>query len=260
MLLICFRAYYWSVQNIFSFIIGCSTFIMLLINFFGSISKINPSMSITNSFTAFGMNLNLFKTILLLRYLYCLITNFVKQTGQGVLELRLLLKDNVMRKSVIEKVETNGFVLNNQKITENSVFQIDNLKLKDSCIFNMELAKILFQKNLLEPSYSLLIKQGQFLNQAPSKSLYHVLLQEMTYKYSMQIIEQGNYNEAYSLLNKALSIIGYKPDLSFVKADIELKLDNKKQSLKTKNKAVPLQKNQNKKYKSINYYYRKSQK
>ena len=76
----------------------------------------------------------------------------------------------------------------------------------------------------------------------------------------MQIIEQGHYNEAYSLLNKALSIVGYKPDLLFVKADIELKLDNKEQSLKTKNKAVALQKNQNKKYESINYYYRKSQK
>ena len=68
----------------------------------------------------------------------------------------------------------------------------------------MEIAKILFQKNLLEQSYLLLIKQGQFLKQTPSKSLYHVLFQEVTYKYSMQIIEHGHYNEAYSLLNKTL--------------------------------------------------------
>ena len=170
-------------------------------------------MIISHSFAAFGMDLNLFNTILLLQiFIFVLSLILLNKRDKGELELRLLLKDIVMRKFIIEDVETNGFVLNNQKITENSVSQIDNLNLKDLCIFNMEIAKILFQKNLLEQSYLLLIKQGQFLKQTPSKSLYHVLFQEVTYKYSMQIIEQGHYNEAYSLLNKALSIVGYKPD------------------------------------------------
>ena len=107
-------------------------------------------MIITNSFTAFGMDLILFNTILLLQiFIFVLSLILLNKRDKGELELRLLLKDIVMRKFIIEDVETNGFVLNNQKITENSVSQIDNLNLKDLCIFNMEIAKILFQKNLL---------------------------------------------------------------------------------------------------------------
>ena len=89
-------------------------------------------MIISHSFTAFGMDLNLFNTILLLQiFIFVLSLILLNKRDKGELELRLLLKDIVMRKFIIEDVETNGFVLNNQKITENSVSQNDKLNLKD---------------------------------------------------------------------------------------------------------------------------------
>ena len=147
-LLICFRAYYWSFQNILGFIVGFSTIIILLIHFVESINKTDPSTIITNSFTAFGMYFNLFNTILFLQiFVFVLSLILLNKQDKKVLELRLLLKEMVMSEYFIENVETNGFVLSDQKITVNSASQIDNLKVKDLCIFNMEIARILFQKN-----------------------------------------------------------------------------------------------------------------